>query len=134
MNGNKNARWQPARTTRRLPPFARELATALTAGRKPRNCVFIFAGSEAWANAKSFSRRQVVLLLPLGKDPEYFYWPIKGMDCLVGQKGNISEEELLNLAHTLLRNGATMVCVIAIGPDGEYATFHRAVKEVIHVA
>lgn len=119
----------------KLPPYGRNLARLLASGNKPKNCVFVFAGSNAWQSAEFHKHRQAVLLLPPGDDPEHFCWPVAGIDCLVGQQGEIHEETLLRLAHVLLRHGATKVCLIAVDTNGElYTTFHVPIRSESHAA
>ena len=104
---------------RQLPPFGRTLAATLAAGRKPANAVFVLAGSDAWKTAKALSCRQPVLLLPSGANPSVYRWPVRGLWCLLVQKGESSRREVLELTRELLTEGAYRIVILATDAMGE---------------
>ena len=99
---------------RQLPPFGRSLYAVLNAGRRPVNCVYCFVGTGTWEKANSFSKQQAVLLLPSGKDPANYHWPVMGLDCLVARVGETTKHEVLLLMRELLAAGARRLVVILV--------------------
>ncbi len=99
---------------RALAPFGRKLYTDLKAGRRPVNCVFCFVGTGCWKFAKHHSHYQAVLVLPPGDAASDYYWPVRGLDCLVARVGEATKREILLLTRELLAAGARRITIILV--------------------
>jgi hypothetical protein len=89
------------------PPYAIELRS------KPLDkTVIVMTGSDAWEIAKERNSisLQPKLLLPFGKNPEHFKWPVSGRNCVVSGYGEPEPyQQILKLARCLLEAGATKI-------------------------
>lgn len=100
--------------TRRLPPYGREMAERLAAGRPPKNGVWLYVGAGAWDRGRpslQYSTRGV-LILPPGEAPSAFRWPVASCDVLVLHGGGLTGSELRDLAVLLVRAGASLVTIV----------------------
>ncbi len=102
---------------RKLPPFGREVAEVIAAGRIP-NC-FVYAGPNAWARAKR-RREQLgagsAMVLPPGADPAEFRWPRLSGGVVVDAR-DLEYAAAVALARALASAGTAPVH--AITPDGQ---------------
>jgi hypothetical protein len=95
-----------------LPPYGKELQEHLQRALQPKNNVFLFLGKDPWQSAKAFNASQVVLVLPPGKSPYEYYWPVKGCSILAIAKGELATSYVEQAAHALLIAGAMSVHVM----------------------
>ena len=97
-------------------PYSKQTIQAGT----PTNDVRVFAGIDAWRQAKenSYPWR---LVLPLDDNPNLYKWPVVNADVLLFDCGQITDNDLQTLACTLLVNGANVVRVI----QGEHMAVFR---------
>ena len=86
--------------------------------------LWIFSGPRAWTLARwRVENALPVLVLPPGRDPSDFQWPVLGTEITVVDSG--STEFLLEaLAHNLLASGALLVCV-SYGKPRTLAVFRQ---------
>ena len=107
-----------------LAPYAKHLPA------DHRN-LWIYSGPRAWILAQWRVKSGLpVLVLPPGRDPSEFQWPVLGTEITVVDSG--STESLLEaLAHNLLASGASLVCV-SYGEPRTLAVFRQ--KEMVDVA
>ena len=110
-----------------LPPFA------YYPGRSHIRHVWIYAGSNAWATALSRARSGLpVLVLPLGRSPDSYRWPVIGLDITV--IGNDASTEVLErLASTLLRAGACLIAVVCGPRNSSLVIYRQRLGEVENV-
>lgn len=110
----------------KLPPFGREVAEVIAAGRLP-NC-YVYAGPHAWARAK---RRRAqfgpgsAMVLPPGADPAEFRWPRMPGGVLV-DACDLSRAEAMALARALGSAGTAPVYAVIDG--GNDAIIVRAAR------
>lgn len=101
----------------KLPPFGREVAAVIAAGRAP-NC-YVFAGPNAWARAKR-RREQFgagsAMVLPLAADPADFRWPRLPDGVLVDAR-DLDRAAAMALARALGSAGTAPVYAITDGGD-----------------
>ena len=106
-------------SARPLPPYGAELRRWLLANPKPRmwGCngdkaaVTVAVGSSAWGWAKQWHQTRLVLCLPSGESASRFSWSLcAGCDPVLLQAcGTVSDGEVDNLVHALLRGGVQRV-------------------------
>jgi hypothetical protein len=86
-----------------------------------------YFGSRAWTNActrNSYSHD--ALVLPDGKSPNAYRWPVHGLDVLVIQAGTVDLTPIPELAHLLIASGANIVRVIY----GENMAVYRSSRRI----
>jgi hypothetical protein len=96
----------------RMPPYAREVVSALTSGRLLN--VAVFAGPDAWDQAEA--RRAShgpgsAMVLPKSDDPANFSWPIVNNGLLVVALGQ-SRACAFSLARAIASCGSPLVYAI----------------------
>jgi hypothetical protein len=124
-------RVEPVKLGRKAPPFGREVAAELAAGR-PVNCT-VFAGPKAWERAK---RRRASLgpgsamVLPAGEDPAMFRWP--KLPGVLADARDIDYGAAFALARAIASGGSAPVYVVTSGdsivvrgPKRRAASEHR---------
>lgn len=107
-------RVDPVKLGKKAPPFGREVAAELAAGR-PVNCI-VFAGPKAWERAK---RRRASLgpgsamVLPAGEDPAAFRWP--KLPGVLADARDLDYAGAYALARSLASGGSAPVYVVTSG-------------------
>ncbi len=114
-------------TRRRRPPYARELAAALAAGRHQGRVgasidgtaatLWVVAGSDAWAAAAAHRDRALLLVAPPGEDPAAYDWAqLVGHDPIVIHRaGDIDGAAVHALAAAMMVDGVDVVLDPATG-------------------
>jgi hypothetical protein len=97
---------------KKLPPYGKKLKQLLAQGEKPKNCIFLFLGINAWQSAKAFNHTQTVLVLPPEKSPYSFNWPVQECAVLAFDKGGLEPDYIEKTAHALLLAGAISIHVV----------------------
>ncbi len=110
-------------SARSLPPYGIELCRWLRADPKPKRwgctggkaAVTVAVGSSAWAWAKRWHQTRLVLCLPPGEYASRFDWNLcAGCDPVLLQEcGTVSDGEVDNLVHALLRDGTKRALELA---------------------
>jgi|GEM_PF-5737833 len=99
----------PAAGGQPIPPYGHALIAAREAGWS--GTLFLVCGAHAWEDAKRRIELHPTVLLPPGKDPRGYRWPVSGLDILVFVKGAISPETLAALVEDLLAARARSILV-----------------------
>jgi hypothetical protein len=95
-----------------LPPYGRELQARIKF-KNPPFMAAICVGASAWENAKAKNDNKdwAALILPEGKKPESYLWPVKGIDCVIEWDIGPNEALIINMIKTLFKAGAPTVTV-----------------------
>jgi hypothetical protein len=106
-------------SSRKLPPFGRDLFYRLSQGQRPQNVVWVACGLKAWDRAKHDLKRSdsSALCLPFGDDPSAYHWPVTGLSCIVVHTGGCEGATLKALGTELIQAGADSAVIL--GADGE---------------
>jgi len=98
----------------KVPPFGKPLKELLQSGQLPNNSVWLYIGNKAWDKGKSssLSRPTRTLILPNGKNPLDYDWPVSGCDILMIETSPIDTEYIEHFANLLFSYGATKVTLI----------------------
>ena len=91
-----------------LPPYGR----VVLANPSTIHQSIIFTGKDAWQSIKNpnFYPTSNKLLLPFGKEPEQYVWPVKETEVIIFSRGEPeTKEQLIKLSKALLRNGANFI-------------------------
>lgn len=75
--------------------------------------IAVCVGSNAWeiAKGRSDNKDWAALILPTGKKPECFMWPVKSFDCLIEWDTGPNEALIIAIIKTLFKAGAITVTV-----------------------
>jgi hypothetical protein len=104
-------------SSRKLPPFGRDLFYRLSQGQRPQNVVWIICGVDAWERAKrelKFKTDSAVLCLPYGDDPTAYRWPVAGLDCMVVHTGGLDGATLRALGTELVLAGSNRAIILDV--------------------
>lgn len=99
---------------RPLPPYGVELEARRRWGNAPP-AVLVLLGRDAWTRAKHpncTAGGWARLLLPEGADPSAFRWPVSGLTAIVERGDGPTDELVVALVRSLLRDGAGLVPII----------------------
>ena len=111
--------------TRKLPPYARDLATRLTEpsswrqyagtsadGKSPT--VWVLCGPNGWETAQAWRKRRLIVLLPPCGDPYNFDWRAlaRFAPAVIAPCGYFEQNEMHRLADAILRDGSPKVLAL----------------------
>ena len=106
------------RTTLKMPPFGKQLATRLAYNNPPYK-IIICVGADAWRSAKDWNGRPEysAMVLPPDVQPESLQWQVKNCDVQIewGKEAPISL--IKQLRDALLRSGPNFVVVYPLFVD-----------------
>ena len=109
---------------KQLAPYAKHLPCE-------RRNLWIYSGPRAWILARWRVKSDLpVLVLPPGRDPSEFQWPVRGQAVMLIERGECDTSRIERTALELLRQGAPFVSTIreALGNSGTY--YYRETPDV----
>lgn len=104
-------------SSRKLPPFGRDLFYRLSQGQRPQNVVWIICGVDAWERSKRelrFKTDSAVLCLPYGDNPTAYNWPVKELSCMVVHTGGCDAATLKALGTELVLAGSDRAIILDV--------------------
>ena len=87
-----------------LPPYAKSIPPG-------SRDIVIVSGLDSWKIARNMHAVRPCLCLPPSAFPEQYTWPVQNAEVTICDDGS-SIETLERLAYSLLRAGASLVCVL----------------------
>jgi len=105
----------------KLPPYGKPLAERMKYSNPPLHAV-VCIGLDCWARAKAWNTREpMAMVLPPDIAPQALSWPVGGLPVVIEADAGPSEQQISNLALTLLQAGSLPVtCVSPAHPFRQY--------------
>lgn len=95
------------------PPYGKAIAERLRYNNPPL-CAFVCIGGNAWTRAKSWNQLEArAMVLPPAINPQNLLWPVSDIPVVIDADIGPSEQQVSDLALTLLKAGSLPVTCIS---------------------
>lgn len=95
----------------KIPPYGKALFKAQQQGLRPKDNIFVIAGSCAWQYGKGFQFNfpDRVLIIPPWIDPVTYFWPVRDCFVLIVEAAFTYSDYVDSIASALFRDNASRV-------------------------